>query len=188
MLEKFKELLQERKGESEEPIQKKNNILEYGILIIASLILALLINEFIIFKAYVPTSSMVPTLNVDDVLLVTRIYNKDVLQRGDIVVFYSKENDEHMVKRLIGLPGDYISIENGAVYINGELLKEEYVKNKDEFNGEYYVPEEEYFFLGDNRLISLDSRRWKDTYIKSEDIIGIVKFRIFPFKNIGSIK
>ena len=83
-----------------------------------ALVLAFLINKFLIFKVKIPSESMVPTLNVGDRLFVTRIYNPEKLKRGDIVVFHSDEKNEDMIKRLIGLPGDKVVIKDGIVTVN----------------------------------------------------------------------
>lgn len=187
MLEKFQEIL----GYSNKKVYRKSSekiTVLFIKIIITSIVLTLLINKFLIFKANVPTPSMVPTLNVNDKLLVSRLYNLDSMEFGDIVVFYSKESNEYMVKRLIGLPGDKIEIDNGTLYVNGQYKRESYIQYTDKYTGNFEVPKDKYFFLGDNRPVSFDSRIWENTYIDEEDIIGIVKFRIYPFKDIGSIK
>ncbi|MEG1483561.1 signal peptidase I [Clostridium sp.] len=187
MLEKFQDIL----GYSDKVVYNKSNknttILFIKILIIA-IVLTILINKFLIFKVNVPTASMVPTLNVNDILLVGRVPNLNTLKFGDIVVFYSDEFDGYMVKRLIGLPGDSITMNKGILYVNGEYKTESYIQYEDDYTGSFQVPEEKYFFLGDNRIVSLDSRLWNKTFIDEEDIMGVVKFKIYPFKDIGSIK
>ncbi|MBU3136885.1 signal peptidase I [Clostridium gasigenes] len=187
MLEKFQQILGYDNKKLNNKL-KKNNIILFIKIILIAVVFTLLINKFFIFKANVPTASMAPNININDKLLVTRVYNLDTLQFGDIVVFYSKEFNEYMVKRLIGLPGDFISMDEGSLYVNGEYKRESYIQNVDDYTGKFKVPDEEYFFLGDNRLISLDSRLWDKTCVNGQDIIGIVRFRIYPFKNIGSIK
>lgn len=179
--------LERRKERSKE--NKKNGFFyEWGIPVIVAVVLAVLINKFIVFKVYIPSESMVPTLNVDDRLFVTRVYNEEKFERGDILVFESEELGEKLIKRLIGLPGDKILIENGQVSVNGEKLIEPYIGNEDRFNGEYEVPEGKYFFLGDNRLWSKDSRYWNDPYIDGEDIIGKAQIKVYPFSEIGRIE
>ncbi|ASW44125.1 signal peptidase I [Clostridium isatidis] len=153
-----------------------------------AIVIAFLINKYLTFKVLIPSESMVPTLNVDDQLFVTKVYNLDKLKRGDILVFYSDELGESLIKRLIGLPGDKIKIENGIVYVNGEKLEEDYIGTPDKFNGEYEVPEGKYFFLGDNRLVSKDSRYWKNPYIDGEDIQGKAQIKVYPFSEFGKIK
>lgn len=168
---------------------QKNFISEWGIPIISAIILAFLINKFLLFKVLIPSESMVPTLNVGDRLFVTRVYNLEKLKRGDIIVFYSEELQDSLIKRLIGLPGDKIKIESGKVFVNGEELHEEYIGAEDNnFNGEYEVPEGKYFFLGDNRLWSKDSRYWINPYIDGEDISGKAQIKVYPFDQIGKIK
>lgn len=167
---------------------KKSFITEWGIPIVSAIIIAVLINKFLLFKVEIPSESMVPTLNVDDRLFVTRIYNLDKLKRGDIIVFYSEELQADLIKRLIGLPGDKVKIENGIVSVNGEVLREDYIGAADTFNGEYEVPEGKYFFLGDNRLWSKDSRYWINPYIDKEDITGKAQVKVYPFDEIGKVK
>ena len=156
--------------------------------VIIAVVLAVLINKFLIFKVYIPSSSMEPTLNVGDNLFVTRVYNPEKLHRGDIVVFDSKELNETVIKRLIGLPGDTIKIDGGVVYVNGKKLDEPYVKNPMDTYGEYKVPEGKYFFLGDNRANSNDARFWKNPYIDGSDIRGKAQIRIYPLNRIGLLE
>lgn len=166
----------------------KNFIYEWGVPVISAVIIAILINKFLLFKVLIPSESMVPTLNVNDRLFVTRVYNLEKLKRGDILVFYSEELQEDLIKRLIGLPGDKIQIINGVVSVNGEVLEEDYIGAPDKFSGEYEVPEGKYFFLGDNRLYSKDSRYWINPYIDGEDIAGKAQIKVYPFDEIGKIK
>ena len=166
----------------------KKFIYEWGIPIVSAFIIAFLINKFLLFKVLIPSESMVPTLNVGDRLFVTRVYNLDKLERDDIVVFYSEELQEDLIKRLIGLPGDKIEIKNGVVSINGEILEEDYIGAKDTVNGVYEVPEGKYFFLGDNRLYSKDSRYWINPYIDGKDITGKAQVKVYPFDQIGKVK
>lgn len=169
-------------------VKKSNFFSDWVVPILIAVVLAFLINKFIIFKVKIPSESMVPTLNVNDRLFVTRVYNPENLQRGDIVVFHSEELDQSMIKRLIGKPGDKISIKDGVVTVNGETLQEDYIGEPDKFNGEYTVPEGEYFFLGDNRLWSKDSRYWKDPYIPAKDIMGKAQLRVYPFSDFGVVR
>ena len=167
---------------------KENFFKEWIVPIVSAIVLALLINKFIFFNIQVPTPSMVPTLNVKDRFVVTKVYNMENLKEGDIIVFHSDEYKERMVKRLIGLPGDKIEIKEGVVFRNGEKINEDYVKNKDTYNGTYEVPQGKYFFLGDNRPISADSRRWKNPYIDASKIEGKVQFRFYPFNDFGTVR
>jgi signal peptidase I len=170
---------------------------DWGVPVIAAVIVYLIITKLIFFNIKVPTGSMYPTITPGDRIFTTVVHNKEKLKRGDIVVFYSEEKSERMVKRLIGTPGDSILIEkDGSVYVNGDKLKEPYVKNqvkKDEryfgmHIGEFEVPEGEYFFLGDNRGNSLDSRYWQNPYISKKDIKGKARTILFPFNRFGKLE
>lgn len=160
---------------------------EWVIPMIIAIFLAIMIDRFLILKVDVNTSSMKPTINIGEKFLVTRIYNYENLKRGDIVVFKSNEKDELLLKRLIGLPGDEIDIREEKLYINGEEIEEEYVKYTDKYIGKFKVPENRYFFLGDNRESSYDSREWKNPYIDEEDVKGKVQLRLYPLKSFGSL-
>ncbi len=127
--------------------QKSNFIKDWILPILLAFVIALLIKQFLIFKVEIPSGSMIPTLNVDDQLFVSRIYNLDNIKRGDILVFRSEELDDMLIKRVIGLPGDKIDIEDGVVSVNGEVLQEDYVVNNDHFYGKFEVPEGKYFFF-----------------------------------------
>jgi len=158
---------------------------EWMIPILSAVIIAVLINTFVAFNVRIPSPSMVPTLNIGDRLFSKRVYNYKNLNRGDLVIFYFEPTDKLFIKRLIGLPNDEISINNGIVSVNGEVLIENYVENQGEFNGEFKVPQGEYFFLGDNRCNSHDSRFWENPYINSKDIKGKALVKIYPFDEIG---
>ncbi|WP_287567770.1 signal peptidase I [Clostridium sp.] len=143
--------------------------------ILLAIMISIVINKVLFFNVYVPTPSMVPTINKDDKLLVTRIHNTDKIERGDIIVFNSDELKKRLIKRVIGLPGDNIVIHDGIININGSDIKEDYVKNNEKYDGEFFVPNEKYFFLGDNRAHSDDARLWSNPYIDKEDIEGKAK-------------
>lgn len=167
---------------------KSNFFLEWIVPVLVAVAVALLVERFLVFKVKIPSPSMVPTLNVDDQLFVTRVYNLNNIKRGDIIVFHSEELNDTLIKRLIGLPGDEIKIINGKVSVNGEELDDDYVKNHDEFYGEYHVPEGKYFFLGDNRPVSYDSRKWVNSYVDGKDIKAKAQIKVYPFKDLGVIK
>lgn len=165
-------------------------IKEWVVPIIIAFILALAINKYLFFKILVPTESMYPTIKPQDRIFVTRVYHPEKLKRGDIIVFYSDELNERLVKRLIGLPGDKIDIKDGIVYINGKKYNEPYVVNHDDYTSfeTFIVPSGEYFFLGDNRPNSQDSRYWDYSYIKAKKIEGKAIFILFPFNRMGFLK
>lgn len=165
-----------------------NSIKEWVFCIVVAVIIAVLINKFVLFKISIPSTSMVPTINKGDHLFATKIYNTDNIERGDIIVFYSHELQETLIKRVIGLPGDEVVIKKGVVSVNGEVLKEDYVKNVDvNHNGTYNVPEDKFFFLGDNRAVSNDARLWKNPYIDADDIEGKAQLKVYPFSDFGFV-
>ena len=175
----------EKKKKSE-----SNFIKEWIIPILAAIGIAILINKFVFFNVYIPSESMVPTLNVGDKLVVTRIYDTDKIKRGDVVVFYSDELQETVIKRVIGIPGDHIEIDNGVVSVNGQVIQEDYVKNN-EYNKTklvFDVPEDKFFFLGDNRIRSNDARRWINPYIDASDIEGKAVLKFYPVSDFGFIE
>lgn len=150
-----------------------------------AIIISIVVNRTLFFMVEVPTTSMYPTIQQGDRLLVTKIYNIGSLKKGDTVVFNSEELKIVLVKRLIGLPGDKIEIkEDGTLFINNIKQDEPYVKQPGLKAGNFEVPKECYFFLGDNRRDSLDARYWKSPYIPASSIIGKAQITLFPFNRI----
>lgn len=124
----------------------------------------------------VPSASMEPTVMTGDYGLCQRLgYPFSQIQYGDIIIF---EKDGNLLcKRVIGLPGDVISFENGNCIRNGESLAEPYVMPDSRSEGEVYsVPDNAVFVLGDNREDSLDSRFWESAYVYSDNIYGRLVF------------
>ncbi|WP_252214989.1 signal peptidase I [Clostridium sp. VAP41] len=171
-----------------EDSSKNSFIKEWGLTIISAVVIGLLLWKFLIYTVWITSGSMIPTLEVKDRLVATRVHNPENLNRGDIVIFDSDELKEILIKRLIGLPGDHIEIKNGIVRVNGEQLVEDYVKNNEVYDRIFDVPQGEYFFLGDNRANSDDSRYWKNPYIKSEKIQGKAKVKIYPISDFKVYK
>ncbi|MCR4787841.1 MAG: signal peptidase I [Lachnospiraceae bacterium] len=140
-------------------------------------------------------SSMEPTLTDKDHLLVDKLsYRLHDPERFDIVVFpYKYETNTFYIKRVIGLPGETVYIdEEGNIYINGEILEEGYGKETIRNPGLAYEPIKlglnEYFVLGDNRNNSMDSRDPNVGNLKRNVIIGKAFIRVFPFPKMGVIK
>ena len=128
-----------------------------------ALVLALVLRTFVIQAFWIPSGSMIPTLEVGDRVLVLKFWYampKVEPKRGQIAVFkYPVDPRRDFVKRIIGLPGDKVEIRNGTVYVNDKEVFEPYVKNKDTFDmPPQTVPEKSYFCLGDNRPNSQDGR------------------------------
>ena len=117
--------------------------------------------------------SMAPALPDGSVVLTRSLSRAAPLQRGDIVILMSHEYGERMVKRIIGLPGESVTIRTGVVFIDGHMLPEAYA-SPCVFSDTYRAPPGHYFLLGDHREASSDSRTWRDPYIAREAIIGRV--------------
>ena len=150
-------------------------------------LVVILLRTFIITPVRVNGDSMNQTLKDGEILLLEK-YDKK-FKRFDIVVL--KYNDEKLVKRIIGMPGESVQYRNNILYINGEKVSEEFLTEETyDFDlnvlGYDEIPENYYFVVGDNRSNSLDSRLIG--LISKEDIEGKAIFRIFPFNKFGSIK
>lgn len=167
----------------------KKFINEWIIPMVVAIVIVLFLNRFIFILVTVPTGSMETTIMPGDRLYVNRLFDINDVKRGDILVFYSDEMDARLVKRLIGLPGETVEInENGEVFINGEKLEEPYAREARGAAQAYEIPEGKYFFLGDNRPISVDARYWSNPYIPEDKIIGNAAFRFFPLNRIGKLE
>ena len=139
-------------------------------------VLAIIFFSTVIKNGVVPSGSMEPTLNIGDIAVVNGLaYIQKDPQRGDIVIFKTDEiPDDTLIKRVIGLPGDSLMFIDGYLYINGELIYEEYLPEDMETNSfkDFEVPDGCYFVMGDNRTNSYDSRSWNNPYITKDDIGG----------------
>lgn len=161
--------------------------LSWAVIIVSAVLIALFITNYVIFKAIVPTGSMNNTIMEGDKLIGNRLFK--TVERGDIVIFPQPDwseasglKREYYVKRVIGMPGETVEIKDGAVYINGVKLEEDYLKeDMQNFGaGTYIVPQGCYFCLGDNRNHSGDARFWTNKYLKKSDITAKVVFRYSP--------
>ena len=161
---------------------------EWVIIIAIAFVLSLVIRNYLVDTRIVPTGSMLPTIQLQDRLIVDRIiYRFDVVHRGDIIVFTAPEaaqEDKDLVKRVIGLPGDKLEVIQGRIYIDDKVLNEPYVEAPADYNyGPVTIPPDSYFMLGDNRRYSKDSHVWG--YVPSDNILGRVWIRYWPLENFG---
>ena len=183
-----------RKQQEEEPFSWKKEIISWIQIIVAAVIIALVLNNFIIANSRVPTGSMENTIMSKSRVIGSRLaYITGDPQRGDIVIFNHKIDtsgkETRLVKRVIGLPGETVEISGGRIYINGspEPLEEPYLHEEMRWKDDRFeVPEGCYLMMGDNRNYSRDARAWDDPYVPKKKIIAKVLFRYFP--SIGKIE
>ena len=155
----------------------------YVLTIVAAV--AVLIATLILPVLQIEGTSMEPTLSNGDIVLVAKTTRLD---RGDLCGF--AWNNKLLIKRVIGLPGDWIEIDtDGTIYLNGDKLEEPYVERKAlgecDLEFPFQVPQEQYFVIGDMRESSIDSRNTVIGCISNDQIVGKVFFRVWPFKSIG---
>ncbi len=168
----------------------KKSVMSWIITVLVALLLAIFLRTFVFVIATVDGPSMLPTLENNEKLLVTKYtYAFSDIQRGDVIIckYGTEIYPDIYVKRVIGLSGDMVSINNGVVYINGEELKEDYTLEPIRLDMDpVYVPEGCVFVMGDNRNNSADSR--KVGPLSKDLIIGKVRFIISPISKIGSLE
>ncbi len=170
----------------------KDEIISWIKTFVVAIVVAVFITQVVIINAVVPTGSMKTTIMPEDRLIAFRLaYMFTDVERGDIVVFpFPDDESKLFVKRVIGLPNEVVEIIEGKVYIDGELLDEEYVSSEiidsTRNSGPYVVPEGSLFMMGDNRLNSEDSRYWNNKFLEEDKIAGKVLFRYYP--NISIVK
>lgn len=170
---------------------------ELARIIVIAFVVMIAFRFFVAEPFIVSGSSMVPNYHNREYLVVNKMtYRFNEPKRGDVIVFrYPKDTTQYFIKRIIGLPGEKIKVENGKVYVynnehpDGSALTEPYLSNQDiTFGNNQTVTlgNEEYFVLGDNRLASSDSRVWG--ILPKKDIIGTAWLRVFPLNTFGITK
>lgn len=166
-------------------------VLELIEIVIIAFALSWLIRTYILEARVIPTGSMLPTIQLEDRVIVDKFFFKhfDQLRSGDVIVFHppaSAHASDDFIKRLIGMPGDTVEIRNHTTYINGQPIYEPYIlertiKNVDPIK----VPEGSVFVMGDNRNNSADSREWG--FLPIKNITGKTLFRYWPFDRFGAL-
>ena len=176
---------------------------EGAIIVVVAVLVAVLLRTFVVQTFFIPSGSMEPTLQVGDRIIVNKLsYELHGVNRGDIVVF-SRPPAENcggpevndLVKRIIGLPGDVVSLSGGYVYVDGRRLDETWLPADEQGKTEpgpagnssnlvrpYRVPANTYFVMGDNRGDSCDSRFWGP--VPKSLIVGKVELRIWPLSSV----
>ena len=170
-----------------------NELLRWILAIVIAVVIALILNEFIIVNARIPSGSMENTIMTGDRIVGNRLaYISSEPERYDIIIFrYPDDESQLFIKRIIGLPGETVEISDGYIYIDGSDEPLEDVETPEVMEGTYgpyEVPEGCYFVLGDNRNNSKDSRFWENTYVSKDEILGKAIFRYWPLTDISLLK
>lgn len=181
---------------------KKKNQIPPWLQLIILLAFVLVLRTFVLGTVYVKGSSMKPNFQHGDLVFINKLATSiGSPEKGDIVICQldSDEQNEKIIKRVIGLPGDVIDIVwNGDsenveyyLYLNGELTEEPFLSEpmmtKGDIEYPFTVPEGSYFVMGDNRNASIDSRRVSIGAIEKKKLVGKVVFRLYPFDAFGFI-
>jgi signal peptidase I len=179
-------------SEARRPATKKGGgALEYLVILLVSFALVFgFVRRFVMEAFWIPSGSMIPTLEVGDRVLVNKfIYRFTDPNRGDIIVFESVDRtNEDLIKRVVGLPGDEIAVKSGKLYVTGEPQREPYTNKKlpdRSFYAKTTVPKDHVFVMGDNRGNSADSRVFGP--LPEENIEGEAFLRFWPPDRIGLV-
>lgn len=191
-----------RKLEEMKPFSWRAEMFSWIRIFLVAVIVAFLVNNYVIINANVPSGSMETTIMTGDRMVGNRLaYQLGDIQRGEIVIFKFPDDESQLfVKRVIGLPGDKVVIKEGKIYINDsetpleeDYLPEEWKVGNDASNlpdgvNEYNVPEGCYFLMGDNRNISNDARYWDNKYVKKEKIVAKALCVYWPLSHIKMLE
>ncbi len=172
---------------------EENPVVEIVKTLATAFILAIGIRTLVAEARYIPSSSMEPTLEINDRLIIEKVsYRFKTPQRGDVVVFSPtdklKEQNfkDAFIKRVIGLPGETVEVRGEKVYVNGKALREKYIEEAPEYTyGPVTVPQGQYLVLGDNRNNSYDSHYWG--FVPRKNLIGRAIVRFWPINRLGSL-
>lgn len=160
----------------------------YGVIMVVILVLF----QTVLMLSLIPSGSMEDTIMTGDVVISTKTGIKEgEIKRFDILVFIPPdEPDITYIKRVVGLPGETIEVKEGKVYADGVELDDSFIKAPMNRTGDgtYVVPEHCYFFIGDNRNNSKDSRFWNNPYVHVDNILAKARVVVFPFSHFGSLK
>ncbi len=162
-----------------------SEVMEWIVVIEVAVVMAVVLNLFILVNAIIPSASMEPTVMTGDRVFGNRLaYLTEDPMRGDIVMFKFPDDESKLyIKRIIGLPGETLEMKDGKIYIDGSdiPLEEPYLTVVPEGDyGPVSIPEGAYFMMGDNRNISADSRYWVNTFVYRDKIEGKAVLRYYP--------
>lgn len=180
---------QDIQTDTEEKTSVGKELFQWVLVIIGAVILAFLIDTFVIVNAQIPSGSMENTIMTGDRVFGNRLaYKFSDPKRFDIIIFkYPDDESQLFIKRIIGLPGETVEIHDGNIYINGSDTPLEDVDIKEPMEGSfgpYTVPEGCYFVMGDNRNNSRDSRYWENTFVSEDEILGKAVLRYWPLNKM----
>ena len=174
--------------------KRKRLVIELSIYVLLLFFAAFIVPKYLLQRTIVDGDSMEPTLHDKENLWVEKVsYHFDWLERFDVIVFYpeGRESKKYYIKRIIGLPGETVQIIGETIYINGAPLTESFGKDPITHSGiaseKIVLANDEYFVLGDNREISVDSRFASVGPVKKENIGGKAFLRIWPLSQFGTI-
>ena len=180
---------QDIQADTEEKASVGKELFQWVLVILGAVILAFLIDTFVIVNAQIPSGSMENTIMTGDRVFGNRLaYKFSDPKRFDIIIFkYPDDESQLFIKRIIGLPGETVEIHDGNIYINGSDTPLEDVDIKEPMEGSfgpYTVPEGCYFVMGDNRNNSRDSRYWENTFVSEDAILGKAVLRYWPLNKM----
>jgi signal peptidase I len=169
------------------PVRAKGFLREVAETVVPAIVIAVLIHVFLAQATRVYGQSMEPNLHTDMRLVVEKLsYRLHTPQRGDIVVLRVRPEDELLIKRVIGLPGDQVEIRDGKVYVNSQPLDEPYLNQETRGNlAARVVPPLHIFVMGDNRRASNDSRSFGPIHM--DNIVGKAWLSYWPLEDIGPV-
>ncbi len=179
----------------EEEVDWKKETKSFVLTFLITLVVVVVLKNFVIINATVPTGSMENAIMPGDNILGYRLaYMTEEPERGDVIFFpFPDDESQKYVKRIIGLPGEMVTIIDGKIYIDDATvpldepyLKEEWTRGTGPYVFE--IPEDSYLCLGDNRNRSADAREWNNPYVAKEKIIGKALFIYFPFDRWGTVE
>ena len=182
---------------AKEKVKNKSWLREWIESIVVALVIAFFIRGFIVEAFKIPSGSMIPTLEIGDRIFVNKlIYRFKEPQRGDIVVFkYPEDPKRYFVKRLVGVGNDVVEIKDGNIIINGKIIdkppifQKVYYYNRGKYGAygeKIKVPARHFYFLGDNSMVSKDSRYWG--FVPRKYIVGKAFVRFWPLWRVGLLR
>jgi signal peptidase I len=181
---------------SRAPKSRRRAFIDWVVVVVAAVLISLLVRTFVFQTYFVPSGSMIPTLQKGDRIIVDKLsVDFGTIHTGDIVVFKAPkavvkdcgDDVADLVKRVIGVPGDHLTSKGNTIYINGVALKENW-SHTEPFGppiSPITLKAGQYFMIGDNHLTSCDSRYWGT--VPRSSIIGKVFLVVWPFSRIGWI-